>query len=96
LKDKRAFVDYLAFILGDDYVMSVLEMEKTTSDRDKDHRSEEFGLPAIYEKMLKVAYSEPERLKEIRHIMNRITDCDVIPDEFIQMYDTFSKTLKLK
>jgi hypothetical protein len=46
--------------------------------------------------MLKVAYSEPERLKEIRHIMDRIADCDVIPDEFIQMYDTFSKTLKLK
>ena len=96
LKDKRAVVDYLAFILGDDYVLSALEMEKTTSDRDNDHRSEEVGLPAIYEKMLKVAYSEPERLKEIRHIMDRIADCDVIPDEFIQMYDTFSKTLKLK
>ena len=96
LKDKRAFVDYLAFILGDDYVLSALEMENTTSDRDNDHRSEEVGLPAIYEKMIKVAYSEPERLKEIRHIMDRIADCDVIPDEFIQMYDTFSKTLKLK
>jgi hypothetical protein len=97
LKDKRAFVDYLAFILGDDYVMSALEMETiTTSDRDKDRRSDEVGLPAIYEKMLKVAYSEPERLKEIRHIMDRITDSDVIPDEFIQMYDTFSKTFKLK
>ena len=96
LKDKRAFVDYLAFILGDDYVMSVLEMEKTTSDRNEDRRSEEVSLPAIYEKMLKVAYSEPERLKEIRHIMDRIADSDVIPDEFIQMYDTFSKTLKLK
>ena len=96
LNDKRAFVDYLAFILGDDYVLSALEMENTTSDRDNDHRSEEVGLPAIYEKMIKVAYSEPERLKEIRHIMDRIADCDVIPDEFIQMYDTFSKTLKLK
>lgn len=96
LKDKRAFVDYLAFILGDDYVLSALEMENTTSERDNDHRSEEVGLPAIYEKMIKVAYSEPERLKEIRHIMDRIADCDVIPDEFIQMYDTFSKTLKLK
>ena len=71
-------------------------MEKTTSDRNEDRRSEEVSLPAIYEKMLKVAYSEPERLKEIRHIMDRIADSDVIPDEFIQMYDTFSKTLKLK
>lgn len=97
LKDKRAFVDYLAFILGDDYVLSALEMEAAkASERDKDQWSKEYGLPAIYEKMLKVAYSEPERLKEIRHIMDRIADCDIIPDEFIQMYDTFTKTLKLK
>ena len=97
LKDKRAFVDYLAFILGDDYVLSALEMEATTtSDKNKGLRSNDNGLPAIYEKMLKVAYNEPERLKEIRQIMDRVADCDIIPDEFIQMYDTFTKTLKLK
>lgn len=97
LKDKRAFVDYLAFILGDDYVLSAIEMEATTtSDRDKDQRSNEDVLPAIYEKMLKVAYSEPERLKEIRMVMDRIADSKVIPDEFRQMYNTFTKTLKLK
>ena len=97
LKDRRAFVDYLAFILGDDYVLSALEMEATTtSDKNKGLRSNDNGLPAIYEKMLKVAYSEPERLKEIRHIMDRVADSDIIPDEFIQMYDTFTKTLKLK
>ena len=97
LKDKRAFVDYLAFILGDDYVLSALEMNATTtSDKDKGLRSNEDGLPAIYEKMLKVAYREPEHLKEIRQIIDRIADNEIIPDEFIQMYDTFTKTLKLK
>lgn len=97
LKDKRAFVDYLAFILGDDYVLSVLEMEpESTSEKDKGLRPNEYILPAIYEKMLKVAYNEPERLKEIRTIMDRIADCEIIPDEFIQMYGTFTKTLKLK
>lgn len=97
LKDKRAFVDYLAFILGDDHVLSVLEMESaSTSDNDKGLRPNEYIFPAIYEKMLKAAYNEPERLKEIRTIMDRIADCEIIPDEFIQMYDTFTKTLKLK
>ena len=43
-----------------------------------------------------VAYSEPERLKEIRMVMDRIADSKVIPDEFRQMYNTFTKTLKLK
>ena len=97
LKDKRAFVDYLAFILGDDYVLSALEMESSAaSDRDVDRRSVEDGLPAIYEKMLKTAYTEPERLKEIRLVMDRISDTEVIPDEFVRMYETFAKTLKLK
>ena len=97
LKDKRAFVDYLAFILGDDYVLSALEMEASAaSDRDADRRSVEDGLPAIYEKMLKTAYTEPERLKEIRLVMDRISDTEVIPDEFVRMYETFAKTLKLK
>lgn len=97
LKDKRAFVDYLAFILGDDYVLSALEMEASAaSDRDVDRRSVEDGLPAIYEKMLKTAYMEPERLKEIRLVMDRISDTEVIPDEFVRMYETFAKTLKLK
>lgn len=97
LKDKRAFVDYLAFILGDDYVLSALEMEASAaSDRDVDRRSVEDGLPAIYEKMLKTAYTEPERLKEIRLVMDRISDTEVIPDEFVRMYETFAKTLKLK
>ena len=96
LKDKRAFVDYLAFILGDDYVLSALEMEQaTTSNSDKEQHSNEDGLPAIYEKMLKIAYSEPKRLKEIRHVMNQIADCDIIPDEFRQLYETFTQTLKL-
>lgn len=97
LKDKRAFVDYLAFILGDDYVLSALEMEAAAgTDKDTDRRSADETLPAIYEKMLKTAYTEPERLKEIRIIMDRISDSEVIPEEFVQMYETFAKTLKLK
>ena len=97
LKDKRAFVDYLAFILGDDYVLSAMEMETAgASDGETNRRSVEDNLPAIYEKMLKTAYSDPERLKEIRLVMDRISDTEIIPDEFIRMYDTFAKTLKLK
>jgi hypothetical protein len=96
LKDKRAFVDYLAFILGDDYVLSAMEMETSMTLSDSSRFSAEDGLPAIYEKMLKTAYTDPERLREIRIVMDRISDNDIIPDEFVKMYETFAKTLRLK
>ncbi len=97
LKDKRAFIDYLSFILGDDYVLSTLEMESATAYDNKastDHYDDR--QPAIYEKMLKTAYTDPTRLREVRLIMDRISDTDVIPDEFIELYNTFAKTLRLK
>lgn len=97
LKDKRAFVDYLAFILGDDYVLSALEMDDTAAEnRIANRRSFEESLPAIYEKMLKTAYSNPERFNEIRLMMDRMANSEVIPDEFIHMYETFAQALKLK
>ena len=96
LKDRRAFIDYLAFILGDDYVMSALEQEAAAIGSDGNHYEDGETLPAIYEKMLRTAYAEPERIKEIRNVMDRIADTDIIPDEFVKMYETFVKTLKLK
>lgn len=97
LKDKKAFVDYLAFILGDDYVSSAMEIKASLgADKENDQNSLDDSMPAIYEKMLKTAYTEPERLKEIRHVMERISDSDIIPDEFVKLYETFAKTLKLK
>ncbi len=96
LKDKRAFVDYLAFILGDDYVLSAMEMDASMTQTDTGRFSSDDGLPAIYEKMLKTAYTDPERLREIRLVMDRISDTDIIPDEFVEMYETFTKTLRLK
>ena len=96
LKDRRAFIDYLAFILGDDYVMSALEQEAAAMEADGNHYEDGETLPAIYEKMLRTAYVEPERIKEIRNVMDRIADTDIIPEEFVKMYETFVKTLKLK
>ena len=33
---------------------------------------------------------------QIRLIMERISDTDIIPDEFVKMYEVFTKTLRLK
>lgn len=59
-------------------------------------RNSSFGTPAIYEKLLKTALNEPERLQEITYLMNMITDESIIPEEFREIYEMFRKTLRLK
>ena len=54
------------------------------------------SLPALYEKMLKTALEEPERIGEIGYLLQMITQKDIIPDEFRELYETFKKTLRLK
>ena len=53
-------------------------------------------MPALYEKMLKTALEEPERLKEIEYLLRMIEDKEIIPDEFRELYETFRTTLRLK
>ena len=94
VKDKKRFVEYVSFILGDDYVLSILE-DKELSE------SNYFGndyerLPALYEKMLKVSAEDPERLSEVGHLLNIITDEEIVPEEFRRLYDMFKKTYRLK
>lgn len=53
-------------------------------------------MPALYEKMLKTALEEPARLKEIDYLLKMITDAEIIPDEFRELYEIFKTTLRLK
>ena len=94
IKDKRTFVEYIAFILGDDYLLSLLEesvLGKSGFFRDQADR-----MPALYEKMLKTSLEDPARLKEIEYVLKMIHDKDIIPDEFRALYDTFKTTLDLR
>ena len=53
-------------------------------------------MPAIYEKMLKVAVTEPEKIKDIGYVLKMVNDSEIIPDEFRTLYETFCSTLKLR
>lgn len=94
VKDKRSFVEYVAFVLGDDYLLSLMEDRKLKSSGVWNDEHEHF--PAIYEKMLKTALEDSKRLNEIGYLLNMITDDGIVPDEFRDLYETFRKTLKLK
>ena len=94
IRTKTQFIEYVAFILGDDYVQSFLENKKAAG------ASSEWNqinvMPAVYEKMLKTSVSDPERLGEIQYITKAIEEEEIIPPEFREMYSVFCKTLGIK
>ncbi len=94
VSNKKSFIEYVAFVLGDDYLLSLLEskqISKTGGNGEEAHNS----MPAVYEKMLKTSLTDPDRLKEINYILRMIDDNDIVPDEFRDMYQIFRNTLRI-
>ena len=81
-------------MLGDNYLLSMLEEQKLKSAGAWSSGHEQ--MPALYEKMLKTALDDPSRLKEIGYLLTMITDDGIIPEEFRELYETFKRTLKIK
>ncbi len=94
VKDKATFVEYIAFVLGDDYLMSIME-ERQMGESGFYNKSGDI-IPALYEKMPRTSLDAPERLKDIGYVLRMITDNEIIPDEFRSTYEVFCKTLKIK
>ena len=94
VKDRRSFIEYVAFVLGDDYLQSYLESESLESSGfwQQAHKQ----LPALYEKMLRTALDDSQKLNDIGYLLSMITDENIVPEEFRSLYETFRKTLKLK
>lgn len=92
--DKVSFIEYISLVLGDDYILSMIEGKQI---RESGMFSKKSGImPAIYEKMLRVAVTEPEKIKDIGYVLKMVNDSEIIPDEFRRLYETFCSTLKLK
>ena len=59
VKDRASFVEYIAFVLGDDYLASMLEKKQIGESGIFQHSND--AMPVLYEKMLKTSVEEPER-----------------------------------
>ena len=94
VRDKKTFVAYVAFVLGDSNILSLLE--EHTQKGAVAWQSTSAEVPALYEKMLKIALEEPERMTEIGKLMRMITENSIVPDEFRELYAVFKKTLNLR
>ena len=91
IKSRKHFIEYVAFILGDDYIQSFLENKKTSGEYGEWDNNN--SMPAVYEKMLKTSVTDPEKLGEIQYITKAIEEEEIIPPEFRDMYDVFCNTL---
>jgi len=91
IKDKNGFIQYITFILGDDYLLSMLENKNNVKN------GVLFGngkiIPALYEKMLKAAAHSPQKFEDIKKIMELISDDSIIPDGFKELYKVFEKVV---
>lgn len=89
------FYRYIAFLLGENTVIGALEAESIfseTNDTSTRHRSD--FVPVLYEKMLQTAVYAPERFKEIEHLVEAVSEDNVIPEGFEKLYETFKKVVR--
>jgi hypothetical protein len=93
LKNQQGFIMYVSMILGENYYLSLLETRKLSG---KGYLfSEGQPIPALYEKMLKAAATSPDKLREIGRLLDMISDEDIIPEGFIELYETFKKAVRI-
>jgi len=96
IKDKKTFIEYVAMALGDDLLQLFGSEQEERNGEHKGESRDMVKMPALYEKMLHVAYEDPRRLNEIESIMQMIDNKEIVTDEFKEMYETFRKAMKLK
>ena len=96
VNDKSCFYRYIAFLLGDNMVISALESDNSANETNQTGKtSKPIQLPALYEKMLKTAATAPERFKEIEYLIKSVSSDGVIPEGFEELYNTFRKVVKM-
>lgn len=95
VNDKECFYRYVTFLLGDDAIISAIEVGEATDTLGVNQKRPSYHLPALYEKMLQTAATDPEKFKGIEYLIQTISDDGVIPPEFIKLYETFKKAVKL-
>ena len=95
INDKHCFYQYIAFLLGDDHMLSSLESMEIQKQGGSAGRSQGYQIPPLYEKMLQTAATNPGKLKEIDYLLKAVSADGVIPEHFEKLYATFRKVVKL-
>jgi hypothetical protein len=93
IRDKNAFLTYIAFLLSDDYLTALLEGIKSGKGEYR-FLNMNYDAPILYERMLKAAANSPDSLRDIRDIIEMMND-GIVPQDFLRLYEQFEKAVKL-
>lgn len=98
VRDRESFYRYIAFLLGEDPILSSLEAE-VYGQRNSNGRNQA-GTPKnppLYEKMLQAAAmpDAKEKFAEIDRVTGALSK-DVVPDGFRELCETFKKAVDVK
>ena len=94
VSNRDCFYRYIAFLLGEDSILSALEANMSDNNPSANQNRKNYNIPALYEKMLQTAATNPEKLNGIDYLIKTISDDGVIPDDFKQLYETFKKAVR--
>lgn len=93
INSREKFMNYISLMLTDEpsLLLSNDEFVRTMNGSKPSQNS--FTHVEIYEQLLRIAISNPQRLLDINKLVMQL-ETDVIPKEFIQMLTQFQKTIK--
>ena len=94
ISNRDCFYRYIAFLLGDDTILSILEANAAADSVNKSANSQTYHVPALYEKMLQTAATAPEKFKGIEYLMRTISEDGIIPEDFKKLFETFKKAVR--
>ena len=94
VNDRDCFYRYIAFLLGDDSILSMLEINNAGVEADDTMSRQVYHVPALYEKMLQTAAVNPEKFKGIEYLMKTISEDGIIPEDFHRIDEQFKMAVK--
>lgn len=95
VSDRDCFYRYIAFLLGDDSILSTIEINDIAGEDSSNARWQSYHIPALYEKMLYTAATNPQKFRGIEYLMKTISEDGIIPEEFKNLYAKFVRVVKI-
>ena len=93
IKTKKDFFRFLELMLTDTPLQFISSKILLKEIETKGTESEEgIAFPSLYEKMLKIAATNPKQIHEIGRLVSKLGD-DVVPPAFVKMYKQFVTAL---